>query len=119
MAVLGYGLWTDPDGFRTTLSSKSTSKSFAKVHGYVNARFDELAAQQLSQVDVAQRTRTAQEMQRIVAEDVPAIPLYVATRTIVFDRTVLDNWYYAAGGGPVYPGMLNKLIFVSDKRTGF
>ncbi len=119
MAVLGYGLWSDPDGFRTTLSSKSTSKSFAKVHGYVNARFDELAAQQLSQIDVAQRTRTAQEMQRIVAEDVPAIPLYVATRTIIFDKTVLDNWYYSTGAGPIYPGMLNKLIFVSDKRTGF
>jgi hypothetical protein len=23
------------------------------------------------------------------------------------------------GGGPAYPGMLNKLIFVTDKRTGF
>ena len=74
---------------------------------------------QLSQLDVAERTGTAQESQRIVADDVPATSLYVSIRTIIFDRTVLNDWYYTRGGGPLYPGMLNKLIFVTEKRAGF
>ena len=119
LALLGYGLGTDPDGLRTSVYSKSTSKSFAKVQGYVNSRFDELVLRQLSEIDVTQRTQTAHEMQRILAEEVVTIPLYVATRTVIFDRTVIKDWYYTKGGGPVYPGMLNKLIFVTEKRTGF
>jgi ABC-type transport system substrate-binding protein len=119
LALLGYGMASDPDRLRSSVSSKSTSRSFAKVHGDVNPRFDELAAQQLGQLDTAQRTQTAHEMQRILAEDVVTLPLYVATRTVIFDKTVIPDWYYTVGGGPAYPGMLNKLIFVTDKRTGF
>ncbi len=48
-------------------------------------------------------------MQRLLAEDVVTLPLFVATRTVIFDKTVIPDWYYTVGGGPAYPGMLNKL----------
>jgi ABC-type transport system substrate-binding protein len=70
-------------------------------------------------MDVAKRTAIAQELQRIAAEDAVAVPLYVAERFTVFDKTLSDNFYYTRGGGPLYPGILNKLIFTSSKRSGF
>ena len=39
-----------------------------------------------------------QDMQRIIAEDVPTIPLYLADRDAVFDTTVFDAWYFTPGG---------------------
>jgi peptide/nickel transport system substrate-binding protein len=119
IALIQYGIGTDPETHRTLVSSKSTSSSFGKVHGFVNARFDELAAAQSTETDAAKRTAMSQEMQRIIAEELPIIPLYVANRKTVFDATVIGGLYYTPGGGPVYPGIINKLIFASSKHAGF
>lgn len=118
IALISYGIGQDPESQRTLVSSKSTSSSFGKVHGFVNARFDELAVAQSTEIDVAKRTAMAQEMQRILADELPVIPLYVANRMTIFDTTVMGGWYYTPGGGPVYPGIINKLLFASARRTG-
>lgn len=119
MALISYGIGNDPETQRTLVSSKSTSSSFGKVHGFVNARFDDLAVAQSGETDVAKRTAAAHEMQRIIAEELPVIPLYVNNRTAVYVSTVMDGWYYTPGGGPLYPGIINKLFFASSKRNGF
>jgi peptide/nickel transport system substrate-binding protein len=119
MALISYGIGTDPESQRTLVSSKSTSSSFGKVFGFVNARFDELAVGQATQTDVAKRTAMAQEMQRILADELPVIPLYVSSRTTVYGANVVTGLYYTPGGGPVYPGIINKLFFASSKRSGF
>jgi len=119
IALIQYGIGTDPESQRTLVSSKSTSSSFGKVHGFVNARFDELAVAQSTETDAAKRTAMSQEMQRIIADELPVIPLYVANREVVFAATVMGGFYYTPGGGPVYPGIINKLIFASSKRSGF
>jgi peptide/nickel transport system substrate-binding protein len=119
IALIQYGIGTDPETHRTLVSSKSTSSSFGKVHGFVNARFDELAVGQSTETDAVKRTAMSQEMQRIIAEELPVIPLYVANRTTVFNTSVIGGLYYTPGGGPVYPGIINKLIFASNKHAGF
>lgn len=121
MALIAYGgMGGDPDFLRTRLSSQVKPRVFSRVHGYVNPRFDELAGRQLTIVDTDERKRVVQEMQRIVAEDVPTIPLYLADRTQIFVRSVFDQWYFTPGGVfGGYPGVLNKHVFVTGKKAGF
>lgn len=121
MAVLLYGgLGGDPDVMRTRMSARIRQASFFRVHRYDNPRFEDLAAQQLVTLDGAERRRLVEEMQRIVAEDVPVIPLYLPTRVTVFTKGVFDAWYFTPGGVfGAYPGALNKHVLVTGKREGF
>ena len=58
-------------------------------------------------------------MQRIVAEDVPMISLYLPTRTTIFVKETFDAWYFTPGGVfGGYPGPLNKHAFVTGAKTG-
>jgi peptide/nickel transport system substrate-binding protein len=121
MALVGYGgLGGDPDWLRQRLSSKIQSRTFLRVQGFNNPRFEELAAAQLVTTDVAQRTQMIQEMQRIVADELPVLALTLATRTTVYDKTVFDAWYYTPGAVfGLVPGLINKHVFVTGKQVGF
>lgn len=121
MALVGYGgLGGEPDTLRTRYSSKVPGGGFSKAQGYANPRFDELAARQVTTVDPAEREQIIQEMQRILAEDVPVIPLYFPDRMTIFVEDVFDAWYYTPGGVfGGYPGPLNKHAFVTGMETGF
>ncbi|HEV8115078.1 MAG TPA: hypothetical protein VGP53_02485, partial [Acidimicrobiales bacterium] len=88
--------------------------------GYNNPRFEQLATQQLAAADQDQRRAAVQEMQRIVADDVPMISLYLPTRTTIFAKETFDAWYFTPGGVfGGYPGPLNKHAFITGKTTGF
>lgn len=120
MALIGFGgLGGEPDTLRTMLSARVRSRSFTRVHGYENARFEELAAAQIQTVNQRKRREQLAEMQRIVARDVPVISLYVPTRVHVYRKSVFSSWYYTPGGvWGGYPGPLNKHAFVTGKKVG-
>jgi peptide/nickel transport system substrate-binding protein len=120
MALIGYGgLGGDPDVLRTRLSSTVKAPDFSRVHGYNNPRFEELAAQQLTAVEDGSRRALVAEMQRIVAGDVPMIPLYLPTRMTIYTKKTFDAWYFTPGGVfGGYPGPLNKHAFVTGAKTG-
>ncbi|MCA1695589.1 MAG: ABC transporter substrate-binding protein, partial [Actinobacteria bacterium] len=119
MALIGYGgLGGDPDLLRTRLSSTIKGSDFSRVHGYNNPRFEDLATREVTTVDEAQRRQVVQDMQHVVAEDVPMISLYLPTRTTIFARKVFDAWYFTPGGVfGGYPGPLNKHAFVTGRKT--
>lgn len=118
MALMSYGIGSDPEEARSYLWSEAPA-NWWKAHGWDNAEFDALMEEQRIQVDPEERQETAFAMQRLTAEQVPVLPLYVSNRIAVFDSTVMDGWFYTANGYPVYPGIVNKLTFVTEKRTGF
>lgn len=120
LALVGYGsLGGDPDWLRLQLSSSSEATSRTRVHGLKDPRFDDLATRQLSAPDGATRRDLVHEMQRLVAEDIPMLCLYVPTRVIAFDEQVFDAWYFTPGGvWGAYPGALNKHAFVTGKKIG-
>jgi peptide/nickel transport system substrate-binding protein len=120
MALIGHGgLGGDPESMMDIYSSQSKSKSFTRVQGYTNARFDELAAKQVQTFDQKERVKMVNEMQSILAEDVPVIPLYYPNRNLVFDKTLLGNWYYTPGGiGSGVPTVWNKQLYVTGEKTG-
>jgi peptide/nickel transport system substrate-binding protein len=120
VAVTYYGgLGGDPDTMRVNFSSKSPSKTFSRALGYANPKFDDLADQQLTATDEAKRKAIIFEMQAILAQDVPVLPLYYPTRIQFARKSVFDNWYYTPGGiaaGP--PLTTNKHSFVTGNKTG-
>ncbi|MBI5033715.1 MAG: hypothetical protein HZB51_24620 [Chloroflexi bacterium] len=120
VAITYYGgLGGDPDNLRNTFSSKSQSSSFSRVTGYKNARFDELADQQVQTTDESKRRAMVNEMQAILAQDVPVLPLYYPTRMQISCKATFDMWYYTAGGiGSGQPGTWNKQVCVTGQKTG-
>jgi peptide/nickel transport system substrate-binding protein len=120
MALIGHGiLGGDPEWMTDIFASQSQYKSFFRLQGYQNARFDELAVKQLQTMDEKERLKMVYEMQSILAEDVPVIPLYYPNRNLIFDKTVLANWYFTPGGiSNGNPTAWNKQLYVTGEKTG-
>ena len=117
LSLMMYGVAWDPEIARDNLS-KTATDTWWKVQGWDNPRFEELMALQRTQLDVAKRVETTHAMERIVAAEVPIVPLVTPSRMAMFDKTVMDSWYYTVGGGPIYPFLINKLIFAGGARGG-
>jgi len=120
MALIGYGgLGGEPDSLRTRYSSQVRSRAFNRVIGYQDARFEELAVAQVKTVRASTRRKQIEEMQQILARDVPAISLYTPTRIHVYRKNEFSAWYFTPGGVfGGYPGALQKHAFVTGKTTG-
>ncbi len=107
---------SDPDQLRMVYSSALPAPLPTGAVGYSNPQFDQLAMRQLALPDGPQRQQVVGEMQRIVANDLPVLPLYYSTAFWVFRRGGFDQWYYTPGGFPV--GVVNKQAFVTGSKTG-
>lgn len=120
MALVGYGgLGGDPDSLRQQLSASSSSRSFTRIRGYSDPEFERYAAAQLVTVRPSTRERFVAQLQRVLANDVPLIPLYYPERIWVYRKATFDAWYYTPGGVfGGYPGALNKQAFVTGGKTG-
>ena len=120
MALIGYGGMTgDPDqNLRSRYAASPKSTSFTRAIGYSNPQVTQLANQQLTTLDPAQRKVLVQQIQRIVADDIPIIPLYTPKRLTFYKAGIFDNWYYTPGCTPCR-GTRNKHMLVTGKKTGF
>ena len=105
----------DPDVLRVLFSSE-VPPSLTGATNYVNRAFDELAEKQRLTFDDAERRRMVGEMQAMIAEDVPVLPLYYPERFLVFRRRVLDQWYFTPGQYPTVDD--NKQLFVTGVKAG-
>ncbi len=120
MLLTGFGgLGGDPDQLRRNFASDSTATGFSHAQGYTNPDFDALAEAQVAMTDPVARQEAINEMQSILAEDLPALPLYYTARVVVFNSDVFDNWYYTPGGfaGGI-PMPYNKHQFIVGNPTG-
>ena len=106
---------SDPDVLRRLFSSK-LPPSLTSATGYANPTFDTLAERQLVTFDEGERRSIIAQMQAIVADDLPVLPLYYPDRTAVFRRRVLDEWYFTPGQYPTTDE--NKQLFVTGVKTG-
>lgn len=119
MTLAGYGgLMGDPDSLRTRYSSQGSGGSFSQAKGYVNPEVERLAEAQLATTDPEQRQNMINEMQRMVAADLPLLSLYVPDDTMFYNRQVFDSWYFTPGCSPC-GGTRNKHMFVTGQQTGF
>jgi peptide/nickel transport system substrate-binding protein len=120
MALIGYGGMTgDPDqNLRSRYAASPKSTSFTRAIGYSNAAVTDLANRQVATLDPELRKPLVQQIQRLVAEDVPIIPLYSPRRMTFYRAGIFDNWYYTPGCTPCR-GTRNKHMLVTGKRVGF
>jgi len=109
---------SDPDTLRTFYSSAVKGR-LQGAQGYKNPEFDGLAERQLVSADATERRRIIGAMQRIIARDLPALPLYYPTLFNAFRKQAFDRWYYTPGGfAGGLPGVLNKQVLVTGRKTG-
>ena len=113
------GLGADPDQLRRSFASSSQTRGFSRALGYQNPDFDALAEAQVSMADLADREAALDEMQAILARDLPVLPLYYTARVVVYNAEVFDNWYFTPGGyGGGIPMPYNKHQFVAGLPEG-
>lgn len=74
----------DPDIFRYTSATGSMPPKGANRGHYSNPRVDELLAEAAATTDPAARVRAYQEIQQILAVDLPNIPLWYPNNEVVY-----------------------------------
>ncbi len=113
------GLGGDPDQLRRNFASASPARGFSRALGYANPEFDALAEAQVSMSDEGERRATVNQMQAVLAEELPALALYYTARVVVYDAEVFDNWYFTPGGyGGGIPMPYNKHQFIIGEPEG-
>ncbi len=117
MAVIHFGgLGSDPSGLTQRFASTAKSKSFTRVQGYKNAAFDQLAAQQATIVDKAKRGQLVDQMQQILAVDLPELPLYIPEQIAFVDAKKFSGWAYTPDCPPCGVSM-NKRMLVTGSTA--
>lgn len=97
----------------------SETRATQHAQGYANPEVDRLIEQQERTLDEGQRRETVAEIQRLIAQDLPILPLVYPHGFTVFDPDTFDAWYYTEGGiGGTVPLAENKHLFVTGRRTG-
>ncbi|MCQ1536600.1 diguanylate phosphodiesterase [Methanosarcina sp. KYL-1] len=96
LLISGFGGWgADADYLRTrycdTTQSGSVS-SGAAVFGYHNDTLNALGTQELQELDDEKRKEIVYDMQTVLANDIPAIPLYYTTSYDVWRISKYDGW---------------------------
>jgi ABC-type transport system substrate-binding protein len=75
--VLGYGnLSLDPDYLRNFFISRNNKPGGWNTSGYSNPRFDKIADASADALDINERRQFIWQMQNIIMDHVPWIPLY-------------------------------------------
>ena len=118
MSLIGSGGMNGyPDYLRRVYAS--TTRLTQHAQGYSNPEVDRLAQVQLTTLDEDERMEAIADIQRIVAGDVPLLPLFYPTPFHIFRPEVFDVWYYTPGGlGGNIPVPGNKQAFITGRPTG-
>jgi len=103
--------------FQQVYSSKTKTTQHAQ--GYANPTVDRLIDQQQAIINADERKKVVAELQRLVAADLPLLPLCYANGYTIFRKATFDQWYYTPGGvGSAVPSAENKQLFVTGRKTG-
>lgn len=98
LLISGFGGWgSDADYLRTRYSnavsgSTSSVASGAAVYGYHNDTLNALAVREMSELDDTKRKEIVFDIQQILAEDIPTIPLYYTTSYDAWYISKYDDW---------------------------
>ncbi len=106
---------SDPDILRLLFSSKLAA-SLEGATAYANSSFDTLAEQQQVTFDQAARKAIVAKMQAILAQDLPAMPLYYPQWIALWRKSALPVWYFTPGDYPT--AQEDKQMFITGQTTG-
>lgn len=97
IGINGYGGWGgDADYLRTKFCGMSFGIEGAShgrpLIGYQNDKVDELSLAQLSETDEEKRKEIVYELQEVLADEVPSVPLYYTASYNAYRPAVYDGW---------------------------
>ncbi len=121
MSIISFGGMNTDHGEGGYLQQVYSSKTKATQHaqGYLNPMVDQLLDQQQATVDVDERKKIVAQVQRLVADDLPLLPLVYPNSYSIFRKARFDRWYYTPGGvASTVPSAENKQLFVTGRKTG-
>ncbi len=108
---LSYSIWiganNDPDVFDLVFSSKKTPPNGKNRGHYRNVRVDELIVEIRGEMDRAKRKELCGEVQKIVAEELPYVPLWyvdqvsVHRKSLQVELTPAGDFDFLSGDGGV------------------
>jgi len=97
--VLGYGnLSLDPDYLRNFFISRNNKPKGRNTSGYSNPRFDRIADASAGAMDLKERKKLIWEMQDIIMNDLPWLPLYSPKLAEGVRRDRFTGWVSMVGG---------------------
>lgn len=114
LAIIGHGGWgSDADYLRTRFMGDSAggslSPSDSGLSGYDNPQLDELLEKQHVQTDPEKRKKLICRIQKILAKEVPEIPLFYTTNHTVFRPEKYDGWMFMYDHHSLEHGKLSYL----------
>jgi peptide/nickel transport system substrate-binding protein len=109
LALSGHGgLGGDPAILNKVILDQ---KSFNSARYDEDSKLNDLLESQVEEIDPAKRKEMVDSAQEVIAQDLPALPLYYTDSFWTSNDKV--NYYYTYGGvGSGVPIALNKMIFV-------
>jgi peptide/nickel transport system substrate-binding protein len=97
----------------------SETQTTQHAQGYKNPEVDRLVVAQQHELDESARMELVARAQRLIADDLPILPLVYPDGFTVFDKRNFDAWYYTEGGvASTVPLIENKHAFVTGEMTG-
>ncbi|MDQ1334278.1 MAG: transporter substrate-binding protein [Thermodesulfobacteriota bacterium] len=97
--VMGYGnLSLDPDYLRNFFTSRNDRPNGWNTCGYRNPRFDKMADASANAMDTEERKHLIYEMQNIIMDDLPWIPLYSPKLAEAVRGDRFTGWVQMVGG---------------------
>ena len=113
--ILGYGrLRLDPDYVRNLFHSANDKSRGWNMSGYRNPAFDEAADRSTSEMDPVKRQALVMEMQKMIARDLPYIPLYKPSVVEAVRRDRFEGWVEMLEG----IGNIWSMCLVKPVKTG-
>ena len=111
MAVWGWSAPVQADPVRfSNLVHSDPAIGTSNLGGYVSAEADELSNAIISEPDEATRIALVQELQTLVAQDLPFILLLYPGGAYAYNADVYDGWRFMTG-----QGVFHKLSFLPDE----
>lgn len=112
----GAAIWTspplasyDPDFLRRLFTSAASGPSF-NYPGYHSPAFDALVERVAVTADTAARRAVTAEALRVLAADLPVVPLFFSTGVFAYRPAIYDGWVFVKG-----TGILDKRSFVGGQ----
>lgn len=112
LALEGHGgIGGDPAFLNSLIFSQNEKKHSRDM--YQNKEYIALAEKQLETMDYESRKNLVFQMQAILAEELPTIPLYYRKSFLAYHPGKINPWFFTKGGiASGIPTSLNKLVFI-------
>jgi len=98
LALIGHGGWgSDADSLREVYAvevARDQGPVSNVIPGYSNPKINKLCKDQLTELDESKRKTMIMELQKVIADEIPLLPLYNTIEYVVFKPEKYDGWQH-------------------------